>query len=71
MSSQTLDAMAGEQLDSQFTQVEERLTNDHPELTPGAAHELVEHERTRFADAHVRAFVPILVERAIRSSLRR
>lgn len=38
---------------------------------PGPVHELVERERTRFADAHVRAFVPILIERAVRSSLDR
>lgn len=71
MSTQTLETMAGEQLDGQLAQLEERLTHDHPALAPGAIHELVERERTRFADAHVRAFVPILVERAVRTSLDR
>lgn len=32
-------------------------------------HTLVDHERTRFAGARVHAFVPILVERAVRASL--
>ena len=69
MSTQTLDTMAGEQLDAQFTQLEDRLTGDHPDLGRGVVHELVEHERSRFAGAQVRAFVPILVERAVRRGL--
>ncbi|WP_434219592.1 three-helix bundle dimerization domain-containing protein [Amycolatopsis nalaikhensis] len=35
----------------------------------GRLHTLVDHERARFAGARVHAFVPILVERAVRASL--
>ncbi|MCR6488017.1 hypothetical protein M8542_34850 [Amycolatopsis sp. OK19-0408] len=69
MTTQTLDTIASEQLDFQLTVVEDRLRQDYTSLDPRSAHALVERERDRFADARIHAFVPILVERAVRESL--
>ncbi|WP_410676610.1 three-helix bundle dimerization domain-containing protein [Amycolatopsis sp. cmx-4-68] len=68
MSAQTLDTIASEQLDLQLTVVEDRLRQDYDDRD---VHALVERERTRFAAARIHAFVPILVERAVRESLGR
>jgi hypothetical protein len=69
MTTQTLDTIASVQLDLQLHVVEDRLRQDYPDLDRTSAHALVERERTRFADARIHAFVPILVERAVRESL--
>ncbi|GAB3712503.1 hypothetical protein GCM10027598_19090 [Amycolatopsis oliviviridis] len=69
MSTPTLDTMATEQLDLHFRQLEDRLTHDYSGITRSALHDLVEHERSRFAGARIHAFVPILVERAVRLTL--
>ncbi|MEV6628821.1 hypothetical protein AB0M83_37910 [Amycolatopsis sp. NPDC051106] len=69
MTPQTLDTIASEQLDLQLHIVEDRLRQDYADLDRTAAHTLVERERTRFASARIHAFVPILVERAVRESL--
>jgi hypothetical protein len=69
MTTQTLDTIASVQLDLQLHVVEDRLRQDYTDLDRTSAHALVERERTRFADARIHAFVPILVERAVRESL--
>jgi hypothetical protein len=70
MTTQTLDTIASAQLDLQLDVVENRLRQDYADLDRPSAHALVERERTRFAAARIHAFVPILVERAVRESLR-
>lgn len=68
MGTQTLDTIASEQLDLQLDIVEDRLRHDY---SGAPVHALVERERRRFDDARIHAFVPILVERAVRESLDR
>jgi hypothetical protein len=65
----TLDAMASEQVNAQFVQLEGRLTRDYAAVGAPSVHDLVERERARFADARIHVFVPILVERAVRAVL--
>ncbi len=69
MSTPTLDTMASEQPDSRFDQLEDRLSHDYTGVTRDRLHDLVRRERARFAQARIRAFVPILVERAVRTAL--
>ncbi|WP_284748226.1 three-helix bundle dimerization domain-containing protein [Amycolatopsis sp. RTGN1] len=69
MSTPTLDTMASEQLDTQLTQLKDRLTHDFAGLAPARVHDLVNNGRTRFAEARIHAFVPILIERAVRTTL--
>ncbi|QKV74634.1 three-helix bundle dimerization domain-containing protein [Amycolatopsis sp. Hca4] len=65
----TLDTMASEQLDTHLAQLEDRLGRDYTNVTRSRLHALVDRERARFAGARIHAFVPILVERAVRSAL--
>ena len=67
----TLDTMASEALDAHFAQLEDRLGHDYANIARPRLHDLVDHERARFAGARVHAFVPILVERAVRATLAR
>ncbi|HEY0498970.1 MAG TPA: hypothetical protein VGD48_24730 [Kutzneria sp.] len=69
MSTPTLDTMASEQPDAHFDQLEDRLSRDYTGVARQRLHDLVGLERARFAQARVRAFVPILVERAVRTAL--
>jgi hypothetical protein len=65
----TLDAMATRALDTQFRQLETRLVDEYGGDHPDTVRRLVEQERDRFSDARLHAFVPILVERSVRSRL--
>jgi hypothetical protein len=65
----TLDTMASEQLDIHLAQLEDRLGQDYRNVTRTRLHALVDRERARFAGARIHAFVPILVERAVRAAL--
>lgn len=65
----TLDTMASEQLDTHLAQLEDRLGKDYANVGRSRLHAMVDHERARFAGARIHAFVPILVERAIRAAL--
>ena len=67
----TLDSMVSVVQDSQFTALEDRLVDDYGADHRVTVHALVEAERDRFAGARVHAFVPILVERSVRSRLSR
>ena len=69
MTTQTLDTIASAQLELQLHVVEDRLSQDYTSLDRPSVHALVERERTRFAAARIHAFVPILVERAVRDAL--
>jgi hypothetical protein len=66
---QTLDSIVEGAQDSQFAQVENRLIGDYGDERRDTVHALVAQERRRFAGARVHAFVPILVERSVRSRL--
>lgn len=67
----TLDSKATATLEVQLAQLEDRLVNDYGDERRPTVHALVEHERGRFADARVHTYVPILMERSIRSHLDR
>ncbi|MEW2500689.1 MULTISPECIES: three-helix bundle dimerization domain-containing protein [unclassified Amycolatopsis] len=69
MSTQTLGALAPEQPDAHFGHLEDRLSRDFATVGAESVHDLVERERARFTGAPVQAFVPILVERAVRAVL--
>jgi hypothetical protein len=63
----TLDTLTDE--DTQIAEVESRLVDEFGTEARETVHTAVEEERTKFADASVHAFVPILVERSVRSRL--
>ncbi|WP_410592834.1 three-helix bundle dimerization domain-containing protein [Amycolatopsis sp. lyj-23] len=65
----TLDTMASEQLDTHLAQLEDRLGRDYANVARTRLHAMVDRERARFAGARIHAFVPILVERAVRAAL--
>ncbi|SFW73049.1 three-helix bundle dimerization domain-containing protein [Amycolatopsis australiensis] len=65
----TLDTMASEQLDTHFTQLEDRLDRDYADVARPRLHAMVDRERARFAGARIHVFVPILVERRVRAAL--
>ena len=65
----TLDSIATTAQDVQFAELEDRLIEDYGADHRQTVHHLVTQERDRFADARVHAFVPILVERSVRSRL--
>ncbi len=69
----SLDAMAGQadQLRSQLDELTGRLAHDYAEVTADTVRSYVRAESDRFADARVRAFIPVLVERAVRGRLGR
>jgi hypothetical protein len=67
----TMDELHGEQLDQQLRDLEQRLARDHTNLSAKVVHECVEQERARFAGARIFSYIPVLVERAVRSKLRR
>ncbi|MEV6901757.1 three-helix bundle dimerization domain-containing protein [Amycolatopsis sp. NPDC051372] len=73
MSAQTLGALVPEQPgtrpDTPFGHLEDRLTRDFATVGAESVHDLVERERARFNHAPIQAFVPILVERAVRAAL--
>jgi hypothetical protein len=69
MRTSTLDTMASQQLDAHFDQLEDRLSHDYTGVPRDRLHDLLHRERARFAEARVHAFVPILVERAVRTTL--
>ena len=54
---------------SQFAELEARLVDDYGSDRRAIVHRAVEEERDRFADASIHTFVPIFVERSVRSRL--
>ncbi|WP_370542051.1 three-helix bundle dimerization domain-containing protein [Amycolatopsis sp. FDAARGOS 1241] len=67
----TMDATASEQLDIQFAHLETRLARDYTALDPSVVRGPIARERSRFDQARIHAYLPILVERAARSTLER
>ena len=63
----TLDTLAN--LDVQIAEVESRLVDEYGANRRATVHRAVEEERHRFDRARIHAFVPILVERSVRSRL--
>lgn len=64
-----LDSVPPGTQDSQFAQLEDRLVATYGPDRRDILHTLITQERDRFAHARVHAFVPILVERSVRSRL--
>ncbi|WP_319450361.1 MULTISPECIES: three-helix bundle dimerization domain-containing protein [unclassified Mycobacterium] len=46
-----------------------RLTNGHPDVPVGTVHDIATSVGQRFADAPIRSFVPLLVERRTKEEL--
>jgi hypothetical protein len=69
----SLDAMAGQpdQVQSQLDELPGRLARDYADVTTDTVRSYVRAESDRFVDARVRAFIPVLVERAVRNRLGR
>jgi hypothetical protein len=67
----TLDAFSGspQHIEAQLEEVEERLVQTYGASVADEVHEQVQEQKDRFADARVTAFVPILIERAVRENL--
>ncbi len=65
------DAVAGQpdQLRSQLDELAGRLARDYADVATDTVRSYVRAESDRFADARVRAFIPVLVERAVRGRL--
>lgn len=63
----SLDTLTDEQ--AQLAELEARLVDELGADRRAIVHRAVEEEHNRFADARIHAFVPILVERSVRSRL--
>ena len=51
-------------------EIVERLQERFPDATPQAIQDAVEYARTSFADATVRDFVPVLIEKEAKARLK-
>ncbi|WP_432850521.1 three-helix bundle dimerization domain-containing protein [Amycolatopsis sp. CA-161197] len=71
MGAHTMDSIASEQLDTQFTHLEHRLARVYTTLDSALVRDHIARERSRFAGARIHAYLPILVERAARLELDR
>ncbi|MTD53411.1 three-helix bundle dimerization domain-containing protein [Amycolatopsis pithecellobii] len=65
----TIESVREPNLDTQLRQLERRLRDERDEVPPAVLHEWVESARARFAEARIVTFVPILVERLVRTHL--
>jgi putative nucleotidyltransferase with HDIG domain len=66
----TLAAVRRRQVDEQLRRLESRLIREHDEVPPSLVHEWTERARARLVGARVQEFVPLLVERAVRTCAR-
>ncbi|WP_054812649.1 three-helix bundle dimerization domain-containing protein [Nocardia arizonensis] len=57
--------------ETQIRQVIERLANRYPDVGPGTIERTVADARAKFADAKVRDFVPLLVNKRAKQTLAR
>ncbi|HEX4250138.1 MAG TPA: hypothetical protein VH008_31360 [Pseudonocardia sp.] len=66
-----LESLEERQVEQQLADVETRLVAHYADqgVNEGRVRAIVEQVRSRFADARIRTFVPILVERAARQEL--
>jgi len=69
MSSDPSLAGQSDQLRSQLDELTGRLARDYADVATDTVRSYVRAESDRFADARVRAFIPVLVERAVRGRL--
>jgi len=69
MSSDPSLAGQSDQLRSQLDELTGRLARDYADVGTDTVRSYVRAESDRFADARVRAFIPVLVERAVRGRL--
>jgi hypothetical protein len=53
----------------QYAHIEARLVDEYGPRRGAAVRHVIAEERGRFADARIHAFVPILVERSVRTRL--
>lgn len=58
------------QADARIRRLASRLVREHDEVPPSLVHEWIERASARFCDAPVQDFVPLLVEREVRASVR-
>jgi hypothetical protein len=65
-----MDDLHGKQLEQQLRELGDRLVRDHGDVPATTVHDWVQQEQARFANARVHSFIPVLVERAVRSKLR-
>jgi hypothetical protein len=68
----TVESLEARQIGQQLDEVETRLVDQlagRTEITEERVRSIVRMIRERFADARIRAFLPILVERAARKEL--
>jgi hypothetical protein len=65
----SLDTIAAAAQDTHYAQLEDRLVDTYGADRRDTVHTMLEQERERFSDARVHTFVPILVERSVRSRL--
>jgi hypothetical protein len=65
----TLESIAADAQDIQLAEVDVRLVADYGTGHRDTVHALLEQERHRFANARIHAFLPILIERSVRSLL--
>jgi hypothetical protein len=66
-----VESLEERQVEQQLADVEARLVAQYVDrgVNEGRVRAIVEQLRSRFADARVRTFVPILIERAARREL--
>jgi hypothetical protein len=66
-----LESLEERQVEQQLADLESRLVAQYADqgVNEGRVRAIVEQVRSRFANARVRTFVPILVERAARQEL--
>ncbi|HEY0451714.1 three-helix bundle dimerization domain-containing protein [Actinophytocola sp.] len=64
----TLDSLARDDLDRQLATVKSKLATEYD---APRVDDVVDEERERFADAPIRSFLPILIERSARARLGR
>lgn len=64
----SLDHLASPDLDKHLSEVTRKLATELALDEPSVA-EVVAAERQRFGDAHIHAFLPILIERSARAQL--
>jgi hypothetical protein len=58
------------QVDEQLRRLEDRLVQETDQVSPDVLHGWIEAVRARFVAARVQTFVPIFVEREVRTRLR-
>lgn len=69
MSATMVEVLRKNQVEAQIRRIEARLVREGSMVPPAVVHEWVESAWSRFSRARVQAFVPILVERTVRSWL--